>query len=101
MMSASDGGLKSSLRRFALLTPPPPAGFGANRDDADLWSAPGSRRFSLAPLARATRWHTSAAQASVHHRSIDRSATRAGPNTGHEEPAAFSLRGLLDHAVAA
>ncbi len=31
--------LKGSLRRFAPLTAPAPAGVGAYRDDADLWSA--------------------------------------------------------------
>ena len=38
MVSASDGLVKGSLRRFAPLTSPSPAGDGAYREAADLWS---------------------------------------------------------------
>ena len=36
---AGAGVVKGSLRRFAPLTTPAPAEFGAYREDADLWSA--------------------------------------------------------------
>ncbi len=51
--AASTGAVKGSLRRFAPLTAPAPAGDGAYRDDADLWSG-GHRWSSSGSEGRAT-----------------------------------------------